>query len=256
MYKFILLLGFFLIQSMVYSQQKIILEGRIVTDSVESSRINILNITRNTGTTNSDSGEFKIEVQEKDTLVFSSVQYEKVQIEISEENIKNKFLIVELTDKVIDLNEVIVNKIDLTGNLSKDIEKFKTYDLYKGIPTSKIPRLTPIGRQLFTARDGDIDPLLNRISGRMQMLEKANENEQLTMHVQKGIDVVENSFFTDILQIPNEEIINFVFYCARRPLYKELILNNNFLELIDLYKEMAPAFKKNREIKPKTFYGQ
>ena len=256
MNKFILTLGFLLLYSIVYSQKKIILEGRIVADSIENSRINILNITKNIGTTNSDLGEFKIEVQENDTLLFSSVQYEIVRIKISEKNITQKFLKVVLTEKVIDLNEVIVRKIDLTGNLSRDIEKVKTYNYYEGIPTSKIPRLTLIGRQLFTARDGDIDPLLNMISGRMQMLEKANENEQLTFDVQEGIDAIEPSVFINELQIPEEEIINFVYYCATSPIYRKLIENDNYLDLIELFKEKAHAFQKLREIKLKTVNRQ
>ena len=228
------------------------IEGRIVADSIEDYRINILNITRNTGTTNSDLGKFKIEVHENDTLLFSSVQYEKVKIKISKENIIRKFLTITLARKVIDLDEVIVSKTNLTGNLSTDIETIKTYNYYEGIPTSKIPRLTTIGRQLYTARDGDLDPLLNRISGRMQMLEKANKNEQLAMDVQKGIDFINTSFFTNNLKLPNEEIVNFVFYCAKSPLYKPLLEKEEYLELIELFKEKAPAFRKIRGIKPAT----
>ena len=249
MNKFIITIGFILIQSIIYSQNKFLLEGRITADSLENSRINIWNISKNIGTTNSDSGEFEIEVQENDTLLFSSIQYENIQIKITKEDIAQNFLQVELTKKIIDLDEVLVKKIDLTGNLSKDIEKIKTYNYYEGIPTSKLPRLTLIGRQLFTAKDGDIDPLLNMISGRMQMLEKANENEQLTIAVKKGINVVESAFFTENLQIPKEEIVNFVYYCATSPMYKSLISNKNYLELIELFKDKAPAFKKIRGIK-------
>ncbi|MBZ9629746.1 hypothetical protein LB465_03060 [Salegentibacter sp. LM13S] len=249
MNKFILTLGFLLLYSTVYSQEKIILEGRIIADSLENSRINILNITKNIGTTNSDLGEFKIEVQEDDILLFSSVQYERVQIKISKKNIIQKFLKVILTKKVIDLNEVMLSKIGLTGNLSGDIENIKTYDYYEGIPLSKIPRLTSLGRQLYTARDGDIDPLLNMIIGRMQMLEKANENEQLTFDVQEGIDAIEPSVFILEFQIPEEEIINFVYYCATSPIYRKLIENDSYLELIEFFREKAPDYKKLREIK-------
>lgn len=112
---------------------------------------------------------------------------------------------------------VNVRNINLTGNLSLDTEGIKTYKYYEGIPTSKIPRLTSIGRKLYTPRDGDIDPLLNLISGRMQMLEKAIENEQLSFDVQYGMDALEPSFFTQELGIPEQEIINFVYYCAALP---------------------------------------
>jgi hypothetical protein len=253
--KLILTLGCILLCSIVYSQKKILLEGKIVADSLENSRINILNITKNIGTTNSDLGEFKIEVQENDILLFSSVQYDRVQIKISKENIIQKFLKVVLTEKVIGLNEVMLRKTGLTGNLSGDIENIKTYDYYEDIPLSKIPRLTSLGRQLYTARDGDLDPLLNMIIGRMQMLEKANENEQLTFDVQKGIDAIEPSVFILDFQIPEGEIINFVYYCATSRIYRKLIENESYLELIEFFKDKASEFQKFREIEPVTNNG-
>ena len=252
MNKFILTLGFLLLYSIVYSQKEIIIEGRIVADSIENSRINILNITKNIGTTNSDLGEFEIEVQENDILLFSSVQYENVRIKISEENITQKFIRVVLKEKMIDLDEVIVRKIGLTGNLSQDVEEIKTYNYFEGIPTSKSPRLTSIGRKHSAASGGGIDPLLNMISGRKQMLEKATENEQLASDVQEGIDAIDSSFFIHELQLPEEEIINFVYYCASSPIYRKLIKNNNYLDLVEFFKEKAPAFQELRGIKPVT----
>jgi len=249
MNKIILAIGFIFLQSIVYSQNKIIIEGKIVADSLENSRINILNITKNIGTTNSDSGEFKIEAQKNDTLLFSSVQYKNIQIKISEDVVAKKFLEVVLIKRFIDLDEIIVKKINLTGNLSQDIEEIKIYDYYKSIPTSKIPRLTHIGKQLYTARDGDIDPLLNMISGRMQMLENAKEIEQLTFDVQEVIEAIDSSVFTDEFQIPEDEIINFVYYCAESLIFRKLVENDQYLDIIKLFSEKASAFRELREIK-------
>ncbi|MCC8358922.1 carboxypeptidase-like regulatory domain-containing protein [Salinimicrobium sediminilitoris] len=250
MTRYILTMGFLLICSIVHSQQQIILEGKIVGDSLENSQINIINLTRKTGTTNSDLGEFTIEVIENDTLSFSSVQYETVTIKISDKIISQKFLKIKLTPKVIDLDEVLIQKTDLTGNLSQDIGKINTHNYYEGIPLPKKAKLTSIGRKLYTARDGDIDPLLNMISGRMQMLEKAQENEHMALDVQEGMDAIESSVFIHLLQIPEEEIINFVYYCATSPSYKKQIENNDYLELIELFKEKAPVFRELRRIKP------
>jgi len=249
MNKIILAIGFIFLQSIVYSQNKIIIEGKIVADSLENSRINILNITKNIGTTNSDSGEFKIEAQKNDTLLFSSVQYKNIQIKISEDVVAKKFLEVVLIKRFIDLDEIIVKKINLTGNLSQDIEEIKIYDYYKSIPTSKIPRLTHIGKQLYTARDGDIDPLLNMISGRMQMLENAKEIEQLTFDVQEVIEAIDSSVFTEEFQIPEDEIINFVYYCAESLIFRKLVENDQYLDIIKLFSEKASAFRELREIK-------
>lgn len=236
-----------LIFATAFSQEQNVLEGLIRADSLEDSKINIINVTQRTGTTNSADGAFSIEVKENDTLLFSSVQYEEVSIEISKKHLTEKFLEVTLLKKVIDLKEVAVSNISLTGNLAQDIEQIEMYDLYEGIPTSKLPRLTSIGRKLYTARDGDIDPLLNYLSGRTQMLEKAIENEEVTRDVQKGIDVFELTFFTQELEIPEEEIINFVYYCAESSSYRQLIANNNYLDLIELMEEKAPEFRELRK---------
>ncbi len=249
MNKIIFAIGFIFLQSFVYSQDQIVIEGKIVADSLENSRINILNITKNTGTTNSDSGDFKIEVQKNDTLLFSSVQYENLQIMVSEDDIANRFLEVILKKRIIGLDEIILKNINLTGNLNQDIEKFKIYDYYKSIPTSKIPRLTHIGRQLYTAKDGDIDPLLNMISGRMQMLENAKEIEQLMFDVQEVIDAIDSSVFTDEFHIPEDEIINFVYYCAESSRFKILVEKDQYLDLIELFRKKASGFRELREIK-------
>jgi len=249
MNKVILAIGFIFLQSIVYSQDKIIIEGKIVADSLENSRINILNITKNIGTTNSNSGDFKIEVQKNDTLLFSSVQYENIELKVSEADIARRFLKVILKKRIIDLDEIIVKKFNLTGNLNQDIEEIKIYDYYKSIPTSKIPRLTHIGRQLYTARDGDIDPLLNMISGRLQMLENAKKIEQLTFDVQEVMDAIDSSVFTDEFQIPEDEIINFVYYCAESSSFKKLVENDQYLDLIELFRKKASAFRELREIK-------
>ena len=249
MNKIILAIGFIFLQSIVYSQDKIIIEGKIVADSLENSRINILNITKNIGTTNSNSGDFKIEVQKNDTLLFSSVQYENIELEVSEADIARRFLKVILKKRIIDLDEIIVKKFNLTGNLNQDIEKIKIYDYYKSIPTSNTPRLTHIGRQLYTARDGDIDPLLNMISGRLQMLENAKKIEQLTFDVQEVMDAIDSSVFTDEFQIPEDEIINFVYYCAESSSFKKLVENDQYLDLIELFRKKASAFRELREIK-------
>lgn len=239
-----LTLWFLILSSVVYAQQgNIIIEGQILADSLEGAKINIVNISQEIGTTNSELGAFKIEVHENDTLLFSSVQFEEVIVRVSEEHITQKYIEVILIKSVIDLNEVNLSNISLTGDLARDTEGINTYNYYEGIPTSKLPRLTSIGRKLYTARDGDIDPLLNYLSGRMQMLEKAIENEQLTFDVQKGIDALEFAFFTQELQIPEEEIINFVYYCAASPSYQELIQNNNYLGVIELFKEKVSEFK-------------
>jgi len=250
MSKFILTLSFLFICSLGYSQEEIILQGKFVADSLDNTRINIINSTQKIGTTNSDLGEFSIKVKENDTLIFSSVQYETITLIISEKNISQKFLKIKLTEKVVDLDEVQISNIELTGNLLQDIDGIKTFNFYENIPVSNKPKLTSIGRKLFTAKSGFLDPILNKISGRTQMLEKANNNEQLTFDVQKGMDAIDETIFINLLKIPKEEVKNFLYYCASNSIYRKLIAQNNYLEILKLFQEQAPEFLKSRGLKP------
>jgi hypothetical protein len=250
MSKFILTLSFLFICSLGYSQEEIILEGKLVADSLDNTRINIINSTQKIGTSNSDSGEFSIKVKENDTLILSSVQYETITLIISKKNILQKFLKIKLSEKVVDLDEVQISNIELTGNLKQDINGIKTFNFYQNIPLSNKPKLTSIGRKLFTAKSGFLDPILNKISGRTQMLEKANKNEQLTLDVQKGMYAIDDTIFINLLKIPKEEVKNFLYYCASNSIYRKLIAQNNYLEILKLFQEQAPEFLKSRGLKP------
>lgn len=55
-----LLLVFVLVFSTATSQEQDLLKGQIITDSIETSSINIVNLQREIGTTNTSSGSFEI----------------------------------------------------------------------------------------------------------------------------------------------------------------------------------------------------
>ena len=77
----------------------------------------------------------------------------------------------------------------------------------------------------------------------------------MTFDVQEGIDAIEPSVFILDFQIPEGEIINFVYYCATSRIYRKLIENESYLELIEFFKDKASEFQKFREIEPVTNNG-
>jgi hypothetical protein len=52
-----------------------------------------------------------------------------------------------------------------------------------------------------------------------------------------------NDFFQNNLNIPEDELINFVSYCESQGLNDELIKNNNQLELLEFLVVRCAAFK-------------
>lgn len=242
-----------------YSQERTLLKGKILTHDRETSSINIINLTSETGTTNNSEGEFEMEVRIRDTLFFSSVQYEPREIFITKEVLKNAFLTVLLVEKIDELEEVTLSDISLSGNLATDINNIPTLtqaDL--GFPMSDRLRPTSIERKLKAASNlstssprtpagpkVSLDGILNQINGRTEMLQKAAANEDLKQAVDSGLAALPSSFFTD-LAIPEDRIRDFVYFCAEDPEYYFLLSETKRLDLVAFFQVKASEFLKAR----------
>ncbi len=240
--------------------QEIRLKGKIVTEDLQTSSINIINLTKELGTTNNSEGEFEIPAALNDTLYFSSVQYEPREIVVTEEVLKMPFLTVMLVDKINELDEVSISDIKLSGNIATDIANIPTLtqaDL--GFPMSDVPRPTSIERKLITASNVSttsqynppgmvnvsLDGIINRLNGKIAKLGKAAANEDLSQRVDAGVAAMPQSFFTD-LGIPEYRIRDFVYYCAEIATFASLLPEAKRFELIAFYQARAPEYLKER----------
>lgn len=241
-------------------QERVLLRGEILTPDDNTTSINIINLTSQKGTTNTPDGEFQIGVRNRDTLVFSSVQYIMREVIITEELLQKPFLTVLLVEKIDELEEVNISDISLSGNLATDITNIPTLtqaDL--GFPMSDVPRPTSIERKLKTASNVSttsrenppgmfnvsLDGILNRINGKTEMLQKAAANEDLSQIVDAGVAAFPSSFFID-LAIPEERIRDFVYFCAENSGFRSLLAEAKRLELVEFYLLKAPEFIKER----------
>ena len=244
----------------VFGQQRELLRGKVTTEDREVAFINIINISSETGTTNNSEGEFEIKVAEQDTLLFSSIQYEPKEIVITEEVLEKALLTVLLVEKIDELKEVNISDISLSGNLGKDLDFIPTLtqaDL--GFPMSDIPRPTSIERKLKTASNVStsskknppglinvsLDGILNRINGKIEKLQKAVANEDLSQAVDTGVAAMPESFFIE-LGIPQDRLRDFVYYCAEEENFMSLLPETNRLELVQFYIEKAALFVQER----------
>ncbi|GHA48649.1 hypothetical protein GCM10007103_31990 [Salinimicrobium marinum] len=225
-----------------FSQDNI-LRGVVKADSLRGSSINIVNVTQEIGTTNSSTGEFKIEVMKNDTLLFTAIHLKSVEVIITPEIIEGKFLEVQMDERINELEEVQISNISLTGNLQHDILEIKTYNKEDfGFSYSPKKPLTSIERKLFTARDGEIDALLNFLSGRTKMLKKAKENDDTMEMVEMATKTLPTSFFVENLQIPENRIRAFVYFCSGDPDFQELMAESKRLELLEYFQKKAAEF--------------
>lgn len=98
------------------------ISGTIISDNtgVPLVGVNVININQVTGTTTDTDGNFELAVTQSDTLHVTLLGYESLRVRVTNDWIKNKKTIIQLTQKAIELKEVVVNKYYLTGYLEID----------------------------------------------------------------------------------------------------------------------------------------
>jgi len=96
--------------------------GTIISDNTGTplANVNIININQVTGTTTNDKGNFELAVTQSDTLHITLLGYESLRVRVTNDWIKNKKTTIQLTQKAIPLNEVVISPYYLTGYLEID----------------------------------------------------------------------------------------------------------------------------------------
>lgn len=241
----VILFAVLLISSEGFSQEKNVLSGQIITEDPLNSPVHIINISRKKGGVSELSGRFSVEVSLGDTLVFSSVQYKKEKIVINREILQLKNYRIKLIEDLTELEEVKLHK--LSGNLAKDISGIETFNKFDlNAPMARKPPPTQLERQTYTATTGPgggipLDPILNKLNGTLDKLEKRQENADLRFEVEKAVYLISEETFTTDFNIPESEIMNFAYYCAEN--YDLEILLENPLELYEFFQSKAAEFK-------------
>ncbi|SKB66575.1 hypothetical protein SAMN05660776_2383 [Salegentibacter holothuriorum] len=241
----ILLAVLLLIWSKGFSQEKEILSGKIITEESLNSPVHIINISRKKGGVSELSGRFSIEVSVGDTLVFSSVQYKKEKIVVNREILQLKNYRIKLIEDLTELEEVKLHK--LSGNLAKDISGIETFNKFDLNATmARKPPPTQLERQTYTATTGPgggipLDPILNKLNGTLDKLEKRKENADLKFQVEQAVYLISEKTFTIDFEIPESEIMNFAYYCAENYDLENLL--DNLLELYEFFQSKAEDYK-------------
>ncbi len=110
-----------------------VLNGQIIADSISVEGITITNKTINRYVVSDKEGAFSLHAREKDTLVFSSMNYTSKMIVLNASDFKMKVLRIKLESHITELEEVIINPNSLTGDLAKDSKNIKVTQINPNI---------------------------------------------------------------------------------------------------------------------------
>lgn len=128
------LLAFFEIPSVAQQTgliQKV--SGTIVNDntSLPIQNVNVINLNKVTGTITNTMGNFEIAVSLNDTLHLSLIGFKSLEIRVTNDWIKNKTTKIQMTEKAIALEEVVVHPYNLTGYLEVDSKLIPIRENYR-----------------------------------------------------------------------------------------------------------------------------
>jgi hypothetical protein len=235
-----------LISSLAMAQEKQgqWIKGKAISDSLVAIGVSVVNLVNEQTAVTDGNGEFRIMVNEDDMLVFPSVNYEYKRRIITADDIKKGEITVNLTVKVTQLEEVVVNR---------DINPESL-----GLVPKGQKRYTRAERHVFSAQSGPVDALINAINGRTKMLKKVVEVEKQEALMKKLMSLIKEEYIVEKLKIPHEYIKAFQYYAIED---KEMIealnaKNKSRVKLaaiqlapqyLKLLREEAPAETEKRE---------
>ena len=126
MKNYLFLIFVFTLPFFSFGQDFSVVKGKIVNaaDDEPMENVNIVNLNQVYGTTTNTDGKFEIKAKANDTLHLSFLGFKSIKVRVTNDwvNFGNETTI-ELTELALALEEVVVNKLKLTGYLEVDIKQ-------------------------------------------------------------------------------------------------------------------------------------
>ncbi len=226
-----------------FSQTEKPVKGKVLCNDIPIQGIEVLNLVTEKTTITNDKGEFSILAKAEDMLVFVSEKYDYKRLLLEQEDINKPNLVIILTRKPEQLEEVVITKVSLGhgGYFSQAVA-----DEIKLEKAANNPK--PIGVYDGTIENGvDFIRIGKTILG-LFVKKKENNKEVIPKVEFKELATVTctQEYFNKTLRLKPEEVALFLEFCDADPKSKIILENTNPLSLMDF------LFAKNVEFKKLT----
>ncbi|MGB5507884.1 hypothetical protein [Robiginitalea sp.] len=234
-----LLLGV-LIPGQAQEDDRTLLRGTVLYRNSVVPNENVINTTAQKATITDEGGNFAIPVRVGDEVVFMALNYQLQMVKITGEILKNNRLVVEVTEKVTELDEVVVSPEEQEEFIRLSNEEFKGFD-YETDETSDIINIAedPMTRGMQNGLNfvNLFKLLASTVAGEKSADTPALKPSEVLRQV------YDDAFFVQDLQIPQGDIDAFLVYCDSQLPPKTLLRKENEFELIDFLVTQSEAFR-------------
>lgn len=252
-----------------------LLNGRVKNLENDISDVLIVNLNSKKSTITDSLGLFTIEVKLKDSIRISAIQYLAKEIIISDINVVEKTLEINLVENVINLNEVTITPYNLTGKIDFDIDRLGIKPAVSssslGLPNANVQKMAQSERLLLEADRGkyimlatteeygevfkilayagltvviNTHKIMNRASGRTKSLEEMVGRDKKTEIEKDIISKFSKKTISENFNIPEAQIDGFLTYCLSQADFLKLNQVSNSVEMWDYLKAKSIEYKE------------
>lgn len=219
-----------------------VLRGQVLYRDSNVPNENVVNSTTGRATITDDNGRFAILAKVGDQLVFTAINYQLEIVVVTEDIMQRKRLVVEVNEKVTELDEVVVSPENQEKFLEMQNDEFKGYEY-------EIDRATEV-ENVAMNRVGIQDGLniKNIFKALFTAVKKDDVVEREPLKVSEVLRrIYDDEFFVVDLRLPQDKIDEFLLYCDDRVPSQELLRRENEFELIDFLVTQSKNFLAEQE---------
>ena len=207
-----------------------LLRGQVLYRNSNVPNENVINSTAELATITDEDGRFAIPVKLGDELIFTSLNYQLEIVPITEELLEKNRLVVDVNEKVTELDEVVVSPENQERFIQLKNEEFKEYS-YETDQSSEVKNI---------ALDPTVRGMENGLNfvNIFKALAKLGQAEDSTAREPLQVSAVlrqvyDDRFFVNDLNIPQEKIDDFLYYIDDKTPAYSLLRKDNEFQLID-----------------------
>jgi len=210
--------------------ERTLLRGQVIYLGVNVINETVINITNEDATITDENGRFAIGVKVDDELVFTAVNYQLQVVKITDSLIKKGRLVVEVNEKVTELEEVVVTPEQQKKFLEMQSEEFKDFE-YETDRSSEVENIS-LSQSERGLKDGI--NFVNIFKALIKAGSKKKEAERKPIKASEVLRLVyDDEFFVLDLKLPQDEIDRFLLYLDTKNPTQDLLKKDNEFQLID-----------------------
>tara|TARA_R110000868_G_scaffold30589_5_gene112951 strand:- start:8158 stop:8913 length:756 start_codon:yes stop_codon:yes gene_type:complete len=224
-------------------EDRTLLRGKVMYRNSNVQNENVINVNTEKGVITNNDGEYAIHVKVGDELVFTALNYQIKRVVITQEILDNNRLVVEVNEKVTELDEVVVTPENQDAFIKVKNEEFKEYH-YELDETAAVENIALSETERGMQNGLNFVNIFKAIAKGL----KGEHGETTEVKPLKVSDVLrqvyDDSFFVRDLELPQDKITEFLYYCDTRLPAQSLLKKTNEFELIDFLVNQSKDFRK------------